>query len=142
VPELPPVQTDNRGSETILVVEDEEVVRHLICTVLGEAGYNVLCADSAEEGLRFGREQEKPIDLLVTDIVMPDMNGPTLARALAPSQPDMKVLFVSGYSDADISDQGVVEPGLTVLQKPFTQESLAGKVREMLDSEVLVEATS
>lgn len=142
VPELPPVQTDNRGSETVLVVEDEEVVRHLICTVLGEAGYNVLCAESPEEGLRFGREQEKPIDLLVTDIVMPDMNGPTLARALVASQPEMRVLFVSGYSDADISDQGVVEPGLTVLQKPFTQESLAGKVREMLDSEVLVEATS
>ncbi len=127
------IATDNRGSETILVVEDEEVVRHLICAVLGESGYDVLCAESAEEGLRYGREHEKPIDLLVTDIVMPDMHGPVLARELTPLQPAMKVLFVSGYSDSDISDQGVLEPGLEVLQKPFTQESLAGKVREILD---------
>lgn len=126
--------TDNRGSETILVVEDEEVVRQLICAVLGDAGYNVLCADSAREGLDFGRDHKGPIDLLVTDIVMPDMHGPTLAREISPLQPDMKVLFVSGYSDTDISDQGVIEPGLVVLQKPFTQESLAGKVREILDN--------
>lgn len=131
--EARPAAVDNRGSETILVVEDEEVVRQLICAVLGEAGYEILCAGSAKEGLRLGRDHQKPIDLLVTDIVMPDMHGPTLAREIRPLQPDMKVLFVSGYSDSDIEDH-VIDPGLVVLQKPFTQESLAGKVREILDN--------
>jgi signal transduction histidine kinase/CheY-like chemotaxis protein len=121
------------GSELILVVEDEEVVRQLICTVLGDLGYRVLCADSAAAGLAIAREEEQPIDLLVTDIVMPDMHGPVLARELAPLQPGMKVLFVSGYSDSDISDQGVLDPTLDMLQKPFTQDSLARKVREILD---------
>ncbi|MDQ6808230.1 MAG: response regulator [Verrucomicrobiota bacterium] len=134
LPTPAPVTTDERGSEKILVVEDEEVVRDLICTVLTDAGYEVLCAETPKEGLRLGREHKK-LDLLVTDIVMPEMNGPTLAREMSELQPDMKVLFVSGYSDSDMSDQGVVEPGLVVLQKPFTQQSLAGKVREMLDHE-------
>jgi signal transduction histidine kinase/CheY-like chemotaxis protein len=135
VADEPPIAEDTRGSETILVVEDEEVVRRLICDVLGESGYHVLCAASAANGLQLAREQEKPIDLLLTDIVMPDMHGPDLARALAPMQPEMKVLFVSGYSDSDISDQGVLDPGLVVLEKPFTQESLARKVREILDAD-------
>jgi len=136
VPEAPPIAGVSGGSERILVVEDEEVVRQLICTVLGDLGYDVLCADSAATGLRLGRE-EKPIDLLVTDIVMPDMHGPALARELAPLQPQMKVLFVSGYSDSDISDQGVLDPALEMLQKPFTQESLARKVREILDADAI-----
>ena len=130
-----PITEDTRGSETILVVEDEEVVRRLICDVLGESGYHVLSAASATDGLHLASEQKKPIDLLLTDIVMPDMHGPELARALAPLQPEMKVLFVSGYSDSDISDQGVLDPGLVVLEKPFTQESLARKVREILDAD-------
>jgi len=138
-PDVVPATSDNYGSETILVVEDEEVVRELICAVLRESGYDVLSAGSASEGLKFGRDQENQIDLLVTDIVMPDMHGPELARELAPLRPDMKVLFVSGYSESDISDQGVLEPGLVVLQKPFTQEGLSRKVRELLDS-VLQEA--
>jgi DNA-binding NtrC family response regulator len=133
VPEPEPIATDTRGSETILVVEDEEVVRQLICTSLADAGYDVLCAATAAEGLRHGRERKNGIDLLVTDVVMPDMHGPMLAREIAPLQPEMKVLFVSGYSDSDISDQGVISPGLVVLQKPFTQEILASKVREILD---------
>jgi two-component system cell cycle sensor histidine kinase/response regulator CckA len=133
-PEATPVAGVSGGSETILVVEDEEVVRQLICTVLGDLGYTILEAESAAEGLRLTREQKKPINLLVTDIVMPDMHGPELARALAPLQPEMKVLFVSGYSGSDISDQGVLVPGLVVLQKPFTQEGLARKVREILDA--------
>ena len=133
VEESPSESADNRGSETVLVVEDEEVVRQLICAVLSEAGYNVLCADSGRQALELGRDYKQRIDLLVTDIVMPDMHGPTLAREISPLQPDMKLLFVSGYSDSDISDQGV-PAGLEVLQKPFTQESLAGKVRQILDN--------
>jgi two-component system cell cycle sensor histidine kinase/response regulator CckA len=133
VPDAVPVPGVRGGSELILVVEDEEVVRQLICTVLGDLGYRVLCGDSATAGLRAAREEEQPIDLLVTDIVMPDMHGPVLARELAPLQPEMKVLFVSGYSDSDISDQGVLDPSLDMLQKPFSQDSLARKVREILD---------
>jgi signal transduction histidine kinase len=130
-----PAQTDTRGSETVLVVEDEEVVRDLICAVLSESGYDVLCAGSAEEALRITRAHPAEIELLVTDIVMPDMHGPELARELATLKPEMKILYVSGYSENDISDQGVIEPGLLVLQKPFTQQSLGRKVREILDAE-------
>ncbi|HEX8679890.1 MAG TPA: ATP-binding protein [Chthoniobacterales bacterium] len=133
-PEPEPVATDNRGTETVLVVEDEEVVRQLICTSLSDIGYDVLCADCAAEGLRHAREHRDRIDLLVTDVVMPDMHGPALAREISPLQAKMKVLFVSGYSDSDISDHGAISPGLLVLQKPFTQEILAGKVREILDN--------
>ena len=133
-PEVEPAATDNRGTETVLVVEDEEVVRQLICTSLADIGYNVLCGATPHEGLRHAREHKERIDLLVTDVVMPDMHGPALAREIAPLQPDMKVLFVSGYSDSDISDHGAISPGLLVLQKPFTQEILAAKVRDILDN--------
>jgi signal transduction histidine kinase/ActR/RegA family two-component response regulator len=136
IAELPPAEQKTHGSETILVVEDEEVVRHLICTVLGEAGYEILQAESSEAALQLARTRKKSIHLLVTDIVMPGMNGPALARALSEHQPSLKILYVSGYSDNDISAQGVLEPGLVVLQKPFTQQSLSRKVRELLDSDV------
>jgi signal transduction histidine kinase len=134
VAELPPAEQKTHGSETILVVEDEEVVRQLICTVLGEAGYEILQAESPEAALELAHGRKKPIHLLVTDIVMPGMNGPALARALSEHQPSLKILYVSGYSDNDISAHGVVDPGLVVLQKPFTQQSLSRKVRELLDS--------
>jgi signal transduction histidine kinase len=136
VAELPPADQKTHGSETILVVEDEEVVRQLICTVLGEAGYEILQAESPEAALELAHERKKPIHLLVTDIVMPGMNGPALARALSEHQPSLKILYVSGYSDNDISAHGVVDPGLVVLQKPFTQQSLSRKVRELLDSDL------
>lgn len=116
------------------MVEDEEVVRDLICTVLMDCGYEVLCAGSAEEALRFAREQRGKIQLLVTDVVMPDMHGPALAQLLLAIKPEMKVLYVSGYSENDISDQGVLDSGLVVLQKPFTQQILGRKVREILDA--------
>ena len=140
IAELPPAEQKTQGSETILVVEDEEVVRHLICTVLGEAGYDVVCAESAEAALELARDRQETIHLLVTDIVMPGLNGPALARALSAHQPSLKILYVSGYSDNDISAQGVVDPGLVVLQKPFTQQSLSRKVRELLDSDVSIRA--
>jgi signal transduction histidine kinase/ActR/RegA family two-component response regulator len=140
VAEPPPVEQKTDGSETILVVEDEEVVRQLICTVLSEAGYEVFQAESPEDALELARNRKEPIHLLVTDIVMPGMNGPALARALSAHQPSLKILYVSGYSDNDISAHGVLEPGLTVLQKPFTQQSLSRKVRELLDSNLAVQA--
>jgi signal transduction histidine kinase len=134
--ELPLAEPKTHGSETILVVEDEEVVRQLICTVLGDAGYEIIQAESPEAALELARARKQPIHLLVTDIVMPGMNGPVLARALSEHQPSLKILYVSGYSDNDISAQGVVDPGLVVLQKPFTQQSLSRKVRELLDSDL------
>ena len=126
-------------TEHILVVEDEEVVRQLVCAVLTEAGYEVLCAGTPSEALQLVRKHAGMIDLLVSDVVMPEMHGPALAHALAPMQPAMKVLFVSGYSESDISDQGVIGAGLEVLQKPFTQQRLVRKIREVLDGS-LVEA--
>jgi signal transduction histidine kinase/ActR/RegA family two-component response regulator len=135
---LPPVDR-SRKTETILVVEDEEVVRMLLCSVLSEAGYEVLCAATPTEAVKLATEHPAPIELLVTDVVMPEMHGPVLARALAPLQPAMKVLFVSGYSENDISDQGVIEPDLEVLQKPFTQQTLVRKVQAMLAKESVPE---
>jgi signal transduction histidine kinase/ActR/RegA family two-component response regulator len=130
---IPVAAEGSHASETILVVEDEEVVRLLVCEVLGDSGYKVLCAAAPSEALRIVREHGAPIDLLVTDVVMPEMHGPALARVLQPMQPQMKVLYVSGYSENDISDQGVVDPDLDVLQKPFTHHSLTRKIREVLD---------
>jgi len=137
--ESPPNETETYGSEKILVVEDEEVVRDLICAVLSESGYDVLCAATAEEALGFGRDHCGQIELLLTDIVMPDMHGPALARSLSALNPEMKILYVSGYSENDISDQGVLDSGLVVLQKPFTRQILGGKVREILDAEPQVQ---
>jgi signal transduction histidine kinase/ActR/RegA family two-component response regulator len=132
--ELEPVMP-SIAAETILVVEDEEVVRLLVCTVLTDSGYEVLCAGRPSEALRIVKEHGAPIDLLVTDVVMPEMHGPELARTLAPLMPEMKVLYVSGYSENDISDQGVIDPDLDVLQKPFTHQSLVRKIRQLLEAD-------
>ncbi len=130
-----PLDEPVTSAEIVLVVEDEEVVRQLVCAVLESAGYKVLCAESPSDALRLVQEQHAPIHLLVTDIVMPEMHGPVLAGVLAPLQPGMKVLYISGYSDNDISDQGVMLPGLDMLSKPFTQRVLLNKVREVLTGE-------
>jgi len=130
-PSLPPLEK-SRLRETILVVEDEEVVRQLLCSVLGDAGYEVLCAGSSSEAIALVKGHAGVIQLLVTDVVMPEMHGPDLARLLTQMKPEMKVLFVSGYSENDISDQGVIEPNLDVLQKPFTQQILIRKISSML----------
>ena len=134
VVDQPEPSTETHGSETILVVEDEEVVRDLICAVLSKSGYNVFCASSAEEALQVAQEHPESIDLLVTDIVMPDMHGPALAQTLTSLRPTMKVLYISGYSENDISDHGVLGAGLVILQKPFTQQILGRKVREILEA--------
>jgi signal transduction histidine kinase len=120
-------------AETLLVVEDEEVVRQLICAVLTDVGYTVLCAASPSEAVRLSAQHSGKIEMLVTDIVMPEMHGPTLAQQIVGLRPDVKVLYVSGYSENDISDQGVLEPGLDVLQKPFSKVTLLRKVRDILD---------
>ncbi len=122
-----------QGSETILVVDDEEQVRSLECGVLQANGYRVLPVGNGEEALRICRESSEPIHLLVTDIVMPMMNGRELARRVALHRPSLRVLFVSGYPDeTEISSEGMA--GKTnFLQKPFTSDTLLRRIRQSLD---------
>lgn len=131
-PSAPAVEKMAR-SETVLVVEDEEIVRDLVCNVLEEQGYNVLRATDGVEGLRVAEECAAPIDLLVTDVIMPRMNGPELAERLARVRAGVKVLFVSGYSNNDISAHGVRDGEIELLHKPFTPETLARKVRDVIE---------
>ena len=123
-----------RGSETILLVEDAEPLRKLTCMLLTENGYHVLTAADGGEALRVAAMYEGFIHLLLTDVVMPVMNGRVLARRLAPRHPTMKVLYISGYTDSFIAERRVLEEGIHLLHKPFTQEALASKVRELLDA--------
>ena len=135
---VPPTEKGHH-SETVLVVEDEQMVRELVCAVLSDQGYNVICAANGNEGLRLAREHNGDIDLLVSDLIMPQMNGPEVARKLHATRPGTRLLFVSGYSNNDISDQGVLQPGIQFLEKPFTPQTLAAKVREVLDQPEAVE---
>jgi PAS domain S-box-containing protein len=121
------------GSETLLVVEDEEMVRNLAVRVLKGVGYTVLGAQDGLEALAIVREHDAPIHLMVTDVVMPGMSGPQLASQLLTFRPGMRVLYVSGYTDNAIVHHGVLDAGLHFLQKPFTPDGLLRKVRETLD---------
>jgi signal transduction histidine kinase/ActR/RegA family two-component response regulator len=130
----PPVARTEDG-ETLLIVEDEEIVRELVCAVLTEKGYNVLCAENGGRGLKAAADYRGTIDLLITDVIMPDMNGPELARRLHESRPETRVLFVSGYSDNDIADHGELPTDIHFLEKPFTPETLSRKVQSVLHDE-------
>jgi PAS domain S-box-containing protein len=121
-----------QGTETLLLVEDEEAVRALVRNVLKERGYTVLEASRSEEALELSEHCGKRIDLLVTDVVMPQMSGRELARRLANSHPQIKVLYISGYADNVGGFQGGPDSGGALLQKPFSPEALARKVREVL----------
>ncbi len=123
-----------RGSETILLVEDAEPLRKLAHMFLKDNGYQVLTAGDGEEALQVARRHGAPIQLLLTDVVMPGINGRVLAERLAPWQPGMKVLYMSGYTDSFIAGHGVLEQGTHLLHKPFTEETLARKVREVLET--------
>jgi two-component system cell cycle sensor histidine kinase/response regulator CckA len=128
-----PVVESIHGAETILLVEDEEVVRTLARQVLEINGYTVLEAESAADALILFEKHEGQIHLMVTDVVMPGKSGRELAERLVPSQPGMKVLYMSGYTDDAIVHHGVLDAGTSFLQKPFTPDALARKVREVLD---------
>jgi PAS domain S-box-containing protein len=127
-----PLKHTAGGSETVLLAEDEELVRHLAVDILEGHGYTVLQASTGEEALRIAQEHEGRIDLLFTDVVMPRMNGKELADRISELHPEVKVLYASGYTDEAIVHLGVLEPGIAFLQKPFTPSSLARKVREVL----------
>ena len=122
------------GSEVVLVVEDQDEVRRLTRRMLEARGYVVLAVASGAEALQMAERHAGPIDLLVTDVVMPGMHGHEVALLLEPTRPEMQVLYVSGYPDASIVHQGLLKPGLAFLQKPFGPDALTRKVREVLDA--------
>ena len=121
------------GSETVLVVEDDERVRNVATKVLRNAGYRVLSASNGEDALGLASDDGQPIHLLLTDVVMPGMNGRQLAERLAQLHPETITLFTSGYTDNIIAHHGVLERGIEFLSKPYALEALTRRVREMLD---------
>ncbi|MCC6522158.1 MAG: PAS domain S-box protein [Polyangiaceae bacterium] len=122
-----------QGTETVLVAEDEAGVRKLLCELLRRWGYRVLEAEHSADALRIGRDEAQGIDLLVSDVVMPDISGQGLAEELGALRPRLKVLLMSGYTENAVVRHGVLSPGRHFLAKPFTPEALARKVREVLD---------
>lgn len=124
---------DVRGRETVVVVEDNDMVQELTVSVLKEHGYNVLCASSGAECLQLLSKQAHPVDLLLTDVVIPDMDGKTLYDQVVQSLPAVKVIYMSGYTKAFISHHGVLEEEVAFLQKPFSVQDLCMRVRGVLD---------
>jgi CheY-like chemotaxis protein len=119
------------GAETILLVEDDPWIRELARRILRDLGYHVIECASASEALK--RTDTKTVDLLLTDVIMPQISGPELARLLSAGRPHMAVLFMSGYAEDEIVHRGVVDPGVSLLPKPFGPDSLARAVRKQLD---------
>jgi len=123
------------GTETVLIVEDEDAVRRSAERILRSAGYRVLSADSGEDALSLCQDQGEEVDLLLADVVMPQMSGPELAAQLTLHRPRLKVLYMSGYTDDAIGKHGVLAPEIAFIGKPFAAVALASKVREVLDGQ-------
>jgi signal transduction histidine kinase len=130
----PPVRTQLRGTETVLIVEDEAGVRLPTKRILAAHGYRVLEACDGMTALALAERHEGTIDLLLTDVVMPGMGGAELARRLRMVRPELRVVYMSGYSTEAVATHGILTPGATFLQKPFSIEELAGQIRDILDS--------
>jgi two-component system cell cycle sensor histidine kinase/response regulator CckA len=126
-------QLQQAGHETILLVEDEEPLRAMALSVLEECGYTVLQAADGEEALRVSNQHGGVIDILVTDVVMPKLGGRQVAEQLSKTRRELRVLFMTGYTDDAILRQGIFEGGIEVLQKPFSPNDLARRVRMILD---------
>jgi len=133
--DVQPVAPVPRGTETILLVEDEEAVRDLARRLLTLQGYTVLSAPESQEALEMAASHEGTIDLLVTDVVMPGLGGRDVARGVQALYPQVKVLYISGYTDEAVAFQIELEAGSAFLQKPFTPSGLGHKVREVLDAD-------
>ena len=122
------------GHETILLVEDEENLRRLARQYLENQGYNMIDAPDGSIAIQISQAHKGPIHLLLTDVIMPGMNGRELANKVSPTRPEMRVLYMSGYTENHIGHNGTLDEGITLLQKPFTLPALKAKVREMLDT--------
>lgn len=120
------------GKKTILVVDDEPEVRKLVSAMVSQFGFGVLTADSGEHALTLYKHHKGPIDLLITDVIAPGMSGPMLADKLTEMQPDLKVLYISGYDNTHVVQKYVVEKGHALLTKPFSLDEMKSKVRELL----------
>jgi DNA-binding response OmpR family regulator len=123
-----------RGTETILLVEDDPQLRQLTSSVLSHCGYKVLVAGGADEGVSLCKANQREIRLLLTDVVMPGMNGRQLANQVLKISPQIRVLYISGYTSNAIVHYGVLDEGLWFLPKPFSLAALIAKVREVLDA--------
>jgi len=123
------------GSETVLVVEDEDGVRSLVCNALAVQGYKVLEAHSPLKAASIMGSYAEPIHMLLTDVVMPQMSGKALANHMAALHPEARVLYISGYTDDAVIRHGILEANTFLLQKPFTSSALLQKVSEMLEAD-------
>lgn len=123
------------GYETILLVEDEPAILAMTTTMLERLGYTVLAASTPTEGLDLAKEHHSEINLILTDVIMPEMNGLDLAERLMSLNPDMKTLFMSGYTANIIAHHGVLDKGVAFIEKPFSRRDLASKLREVLGKE-------
>jgi signal transduction histidine kinase/ActR/RegA family two-component response regulator len=130
-----PTRKEEGGSETILVVEDENLVRQLLEEVLQGAGYTVLSAANGSEAINLSETYMDPIDLVLTDVVMPEISGTQVVTHLTTKYKNLKVLYMSGYTDDAIVHHGVLDAGVNFIQKPFTPDSISRKVREVLDKQ-------
>ena len=129
----PPPEKPARGTETVLIVEDEEIVRNITLKILNQLGYKTLVAENGEQALELAGQYDAPIDLLMTDVIMPKMNGRELANHFASRYPGLKVLFTSGYTENIIAHHGLLDPEVNFLGKPFTPTQLGAKIREVLE---------
>src|SRR2546428_8951229 len=127
----PAVVAPAGGRETLLVAEDEQLVRLLARKILEHAGYAVLVASGPPDALRLAGQHLGPIDLLLTDVVMPEMSGRELVHRLAEQRPEMRVLYMSGYADEAVAQHGVLDPGTAIIPKPLTT---AGRARQAPDA--------
>jgi CheY-like chemotaxis protein len=131
-----------QGSKTILVVDDEPEIRKLVGAMVGQFGYAVLTADSGDHALTLYKNHKGPIEMLITDVVAPGMSGPMLADKLTALQPDLKVLYISGYDNTHVVQKYVVEKGHALLSKPFTVTELQNKIGGLLQQHTPSQARS
>jgi two-component system cell cycle sensor histidine kinase/response regulator CckA len=124
----------SRGTETILLVEDEEPLRKVVIELLTQIGYNVLSASNGKEAMDVAQTYPHRIHLLVTDVLMPEIAGPELAKSLCVARPDLRVIYISGYTHDSLAPEGVLAPGTVLVNKPFSVRVLSAKMREVLDT--------
>lgn len=124
----------DHSKETILVVDDEEALRTVVVDLLGHLGYCTLSAANGQDALELAQKYPGKIDLLLTDVKMQPLTGPALAEKLLRSRPEMKVIYISGHAYAALAPDGILKPGIVLVDKPFTMKILSAKLREVLEN--------